>query len=326
MGILYSPQIKDFYPMHFKNLINMRKLLRNIFITFSTILFISCVDEIEEKTLPGIDFGISEYFDSFLFNDSKNEVLNKSLKIKFNDWAVTNNADVTLSLVNHNGDLVASHDSGIKLKVNDTPAIDGKIELLSSKHQIDTIHLQLIFPPSENSRTYDGYIQLENGNIERINNINKIGPNTKIFQWTARQEVLMNPLKKGLIWTSAVLVSLIIIWFIVLRNMVFPKMGNGQIILDSPYYKAIKTKGKREIIFTHQKKKQKTLNRIFAGKILYEQNSIWEEELKFTPASKKQIRLKLPLGYSINPFSSKLKRGSTYSIHKDKEHFKISYI
>jgi hypothetical protein len=302
--------------------------LKNIKVLItSLVLFTSCNEKSDEfKNLPGIDFGDSNYYDSFLFVESQNPPVSKTLEFYFNNWAKTNKAFVEFALTDRSGNILGSAQSGVNVYINDRITKNGRFKINSSKTGSDTLNIKLLFNPSKNSQDFTGFLTLLNGNIDRINNTESNGERAYLFKWNAQQTVNMNPLKKSIIWVLIVLTGLLLIWFLIIRNLVYPKMGNGQLILNTPYYKTIKTKGKREIIFTNKAKNQQFLEKIFAGKIYHEQNPIWDGELRFSSSGKNQIRLKLPSGYLIEPYTSKIKRGSTYTIFKDQEQYKISYL
>lgn len=288
----------------------------------------SCKTEDDNpNNLPGINFGTSTYYDSFLFSDSSNDSLTKTLKINFNDWAKDNDAYADLYFLSDHGEIIGSPDSKVKLFINNIPVPNGIIQLTSTEKPSDSLEIKLLFDPSIKSKKFDGYLMLQNGIIERINNIEiQNASGIELFKWNAKQEVVMNPLKKGLLWFLFIFASSLLIWFLLIRNKMYPKMARGQIILNSPYYKSIKTKGKRQVIFTDKHYKQGWFNKLFAGKIIYEKNDLWQEEIKFSPARLRQLRIKMPADYNIVPFTSKIDQGKNYTIKGNQEEVKFSFL
>ncbi len=279
------------------------------------------------NNLPGINFGTSTYYDSFLFSKSSNDSLTKILKINFNDWAQDNSGFADLYFVDDQDKIIGIPGSKVNLFINCDHKKDGIIQLTSSPKPIDSLEIKLQFDPSNNSRNFSGYLMLQNGKIERINNIEiQNASGVELFKWNAKQEVVMNPLKKGLLWFLLIVASSLLIWFLFIRNRMYPKMARGQIILNSPYYKSIKTKGIRQIIFTNKHYKQSRFNKLFAGEIIYEKNDLWQEEIKFSPARRRQLRIKMPAHYNINPFTSKIDQGKTYTIKGNQEEVKFSFL
>ena len=245
------------------------KSLTVFFLVVLTQFLTSCSKEPDEyQNLPGINFGTTSYYDSFLFSDSQNLPLKKKLKTNFNNWAISNDAEVEFTLIQEDGTVIGLPNSETQVLINGQLSPDGHFKLSSKGKKVDTLNIELQFSPTENSRNLSGFLQMQSGNIERVNNIEISEPQTKLFKWNAQQNVIMNPLKKGLLWFLAILFGAILIWFLFLRNLVYPKMGNGQLIINSPYFKSIKTKGLREITFTDKPIQQGKLSKIFAAEKL----------------------------------------------------------
>lgn len=288
-------------------------------------IIISCSKDYETN-LPGINFGTATYHDSFLIYDSENIPVNRKIKIDFNDWATQNNAYADLQLVDENGNKIGLPGTGVNLFVNDKHIKNAVIQLTTKVNTSETLIIELQFDPSNESRSVSGFVIMTNGNVERINNIETHEAGIEVFKWNAHQNVIMNPLKKALIWFLLILLIAIVIWFFILRNKFFPKMDRGQIILNTPYYRSISTKGARGIVLTNKTLKQSFLNKLFAGKIIYEKNDLWQEEVKFFPARRRQLRIKMPSTYDINPFTSKIDQGKTYIIKGNQEEVKFSFL
>lgn len=288
----------------------------------------SCISEDDNpNNLPGINFGASTYYDSFLFSKSSNDSLTKTIKINFNDHAQDNEGFADLYFVDEANNVIGSPDSPLALYINNNEVSNGIIQLTSSPRPSDSLEIKLLFNPSENSRDFSGFLMLQNGKIERINNIEiQNASGIELFKWNARQEVVMNPLKKGLIWFLVIVAGSLLIWFLLIRNRMYPKMARGQIILNSPYYKSIRTKGVRQIIFTNHHYKQSGFNKLFAGEIIYEKNDFWQDEIKLSPARRRQLRIKMPGHYNIDPFTSKIDQGQSYKIKGNNEEVKFSFL
>ena len=316
---------KNYFPLtkHFSS--KKKSLLQ---LVFFIIILNSCKSENDNpNNLPGINFGISTYYDSFLFSDSGNDTLSKTLRINFNDWAQQNKGFVDLYFVDNENRIIGTPDSPVSLSINNEKVQNGIIQLSSFQKPNDSLEIKLHFEPSKNSKNFAGYLMLQDGKIERINSIeiqNTSG--VELFKWNARQEVVMNPLKKGLLWFLIVVAGALLIWFLLIRNKMYPKMARGHIILNSPYYKSLKTKGARQIVFTNKPYKQGWFSKLFAGEIIYEKNDFWQDEIIFSPARRRQLRIKMPGHYSIDPFTSKIDQGQTYTIKGNKEVVKLSFL
>lgn len=304
-----------------------KKIKYKISIYLIVLIFISCNNRDGDVNLPGINFGTSTYYDSFFFSKSSNSHLTKTIKINFNDWAQQNSGFANLYFVDDKGNTIGTPISKVSLIINNHKITTGIIQLTSSQETNDTLEIKLHFDASKKSKNLNGYLILKNGNIERINNIQTQNTSeVKLFKWNAKHEVVMNPLKKGLLWLIIIVASTLMIWFILIRNKMFPKMARGQIILNSPYYSSIRTNGARQIILTSKQYKQGWFNKLFAGKIIFEKNDFWQEEIKFTPARRRQLRIKIPSHCSIDPFTSRIDQGKTYTIKGNQEQVKFSFL
>ena len=287
------------------------------------IIILSACSKNSDKKLKSIDFGKSEYYEKFLFVKSKNKPISKILVINFNDWAKQNNSYVNLQLVDE--DCETNED--IKLSVNGQPSNNGIIRLNSLDSKKDgTVELELKFNSNAKSKKYNGYVIVSSSEIDRINNIDFIETGSKIFKWSAKYDIVVNPLKKGLMFFLTGIALALLIWFGVFRNIFYPKMKRGQIIINTPYYKDIRINKARMIVFTTQQQKQKLLHKIFAGKIISEVNQIWVPEIVITSGRKNMLRIRLGLGYTIIPFGTNLRQGASYEIKKNSEIFRISFL
>ena len=85
-------------------------------------------------------------------------------------------------------------------------------------------------------------------------------------------------------------------------------------------------KNARRLVFTNKIVKQSLTSKIFKGKIIYEVNPFWDNNIVFTPKDKRNIRIKLSVNYTITPFTNTMNRGKSYEIKKGKELIKISYL
>ena len=76
----------------------------------------------------------------------------------------------------------------------------------------------------------------------------------------------------------------------------FKKFKKGKIHILSPYFNGVDIgKNTKLVIFTSQRQKQSSLNKLFTGKIQYEVNSIYENKIILRPGRGNKIKLKLHL-------------------------------
>jgi hypothetical protein len=279
-----------------------------------------------ESSLQGLDFGESVYFDPFLWVKSDTTILTKILQFEFSDFAVEQAAYLRLQFTDNDGNkidnnIITVYDDGELL-------IDGIIRINADSTTVRK-EIGIQFPPKMDAGDYHGYLVVIEHNFDRIDSFDKNqidNTDNRIKQWSAHYEKDWNPLALFLFWILILLIATLFLWFAVLRNQIYSKMKRGKIVINSPYYKTIKIKNARRLVLTTQQQKQKVLYKIFAGNILYEVNTIWKSEIVLTPGRKNTLRIKLGMDYTINPFTTTLRRGSSYEIKKQNEIIKISYL
>ena len=315
-----------FFMRRNKKIIMMKKFILLLFISA---FFVGCSTK-KEINLEGVSFETAEYYDAFLFVPAKSTPTSRKMNIKFNDWAKFNNSHVTLLMSYKDEDdthlryFGTENSPFVSVYLNGEPCENGEIRLNTNTD--NTLDLQIEFAPEAEEKLYTGYIVVEDAKIDRINNIDNISNQSKVFKWSVRYDIVMNPLKKVLLWFSVFILLSLIVWFVFLRNIFFKKMKKGKIVINKPYSKSIKIAGSRKLVFTAEAKKQKVLNKIFAGKVLYEVNPIWDSEIVFTPKDKRNLRIRTGVNYSIKPYTNLVVRGKSYEIQKGKELIKISFL
>lgn len=292
-----------------------------------SLFFSSCTKNIGGgQSLEGIDFGESVYFEPFLWVKSDTTILTKELQFEFSDYAVAQGAYLELQFTDNDGNKI---DNKLVSVYVDGEFVNNGIIRVNADSTIVIKKVGLQFLPKMNAGDYRGYLVVVNHNFDRIDNFDKNHINntdSRIKQWSAYYDKDWNPLALGLSWLLLLVIAALFLWFAVLRNQIYPKIRRSKLIVNSPYYKAIKLKGARKIILTTQGQKQGFLDKIFAGKIIYEVNPLWEPEIILTPGRKRTLRIRLGLGYTISPFTTVLKQGSSYELKKQKEIIKISYL
>lgn len=302
-------------------------LIRNLILILVGTLLIGCDTE---SKLEGVSFETATHYDKFLFVSAKSKSTSKKIEINFNEWAQLNNSHVTLMMgyndrINSSLSYFGSESCPlVTLYLNGEKCEEGKIKLdTKSDNKID---LKLKFAPEAEAKLYTGYIVVADSKIDRINNIDDISNQSKVFEWSVRYKILMNPLKRILLWVFSICIIVLFIWFVFMRNIFYKKMNKGRIVISSPYSKAIKIKGARQLVLTNNATQQSKWSKIFAGKILYEVNPAWDSEIVFTPKGKRTVRIKTGVNYSITPYTNQLVRGRSYEIKKGTEIIKISYL
>lgn len=97
--------------------------------------------------------------------------------------------------------------------------------------------------------------------------------------------VKWNPLKTFLFWLGVVLLCALLIWLIVLKRILFPKIKVGRIEFTGPdtYYVSKRLKDARKVVFTSKKQSQNIISRIFTGEIRFVRAEHFEPEIIVEP-------------------------------------------
>ncbi|MBI9056984.1 MAG: hypothetical protein JEZ01_04355 [Labilibaculum sp.] len=303
----------------------------NILLIFAGLsLFISCDDISErEAQLDCLNFGCLEYYKPFLGVRKDTALIEKKLSIDFNDFAKEQQAYVTLFVVDKEGNTI--NDACFQLLVNNKLCSSNSFFIQAS--EIDSSNIVKvaikILPGAAQKKEYL-YLAVKNHNLDRVGNFD-LGSDNRVMAVQYEYNEVFNPLALTLFIFAVVVLSFIILWFLILRNLVYPKMKKGKITINDPYFKSIKYKGVRKVVFTNNKYSQSGFDKLFRGRILFNQNSIWTKDFILLPGSKKEVKYKLPLEFQIsnqdpnsNDFLSTLKKFNNYTIVTE-EKIKIEF-
>lgn len=299
-----------------------RRLLSIILLVF--ILLVSC--EKDDGFQGGsTSFGTAEYYKPFLFSKSGIMILKKSLKYNFNDYATQRKSYVMIKLVDPNQNIIK--DDNIKFYIDDRLIANNEFEINSEDSESGIIKIGIQFLPDYPEGYTSGFLSISKHSLDIINNNDlNTSSEVRIFKWEAKHKVVMNPLKKALIWTGTIILAFLLLWFLLLRNMLYPKFKKGRLQILKPYFGGISFNGNTKlIVFTNTLKKQQVLNKIFTGKIVYEVNSMYKQDISFRPGRNNKIKIKLPIGARINPQVINLEKFNSYSIKLGGEVIEIQY-
>jgi ABC-type sugar transport system permease subunit len=135
------------------------------------------------------------------------------------------------------------------------------------------------------------------------------------------KEVVWNPLKKILIWTSIIIVSVLLL-SIIFSRLLTPTVKVSRIAITGAYHKQLTVRGYSMVVLTSTRKKQSFLNKLYKGRILYEVNPTWHSDVTISPRNNKSVTMRYDANsYSCN--SRVLEKGGTYTLNDLKERTKI---
>lgn len=296
-----------------------------LYLLIVLVCFTSCSEKENEYNGSSIHFGTSEYYAPFLGVTDNPVTIEKTLKYEFNQFAKQKKSYVNISFVDAEQQLIDN--KNIQLFVDGVLVSNNSFKINFDDLGNGEKKIGIRFLPGYKQGYTSGFLVITNHTLDVINN-NDLGNNSesRIFKWEAEYDVSMNPLKKGLIWFLGVIAISLFFWFLFIRNHMFQKFKKGKIQILSPYFGGVDIgKNTRLVIFTSQPQKQSSLNKLFTGKIQYEVNSIYENEIILRPGRGNKIKIKLPIGFKITPPVINLEKQSKYTIETKNQIMEIQY-
>mgnify|MGYP004479402465 FL=1 len=242
------------------------------------------------------------HYDDFFFVHGKTVPIIHEMEFSFNDDAkAAKNAFAEFAFVDNNGQSISPKDMIITVDGNTLQ--NNRFFVTPSQNKIT---IEISFSSDARRGKYQGYLRLVSHNLHRLNNNECIGQFADAFQWTIYNNKTMNPLEKVLIWMGILVTSALLLWFIVIKPIKYPRFSKFKktvLIKKNEVIIAQFTcnfKGARRVIFAAKKQKQNALNKLFTGRIDTIVNPIFEEPLSFIPRTTRKAMVK-GRGYQANP-------------------------
>lgn len=242
------------------------------------------------------------HYDDFLFVRGKIVPINHAIEFSFNDDAKADkNAFAEFAFVDNNGKVVSPKD--MIITVDGEKLSDNRFCVTPSHEKVN---IEISFPSGAKKGKHQGYLRLVNHNLHRLNNNECAGQKADAFQWTVYNSKTMNPLAKALMWLDILVASALLLWFIVIKPIKYPRFSKFRkmvLVKKNGVVAAQFTcnfKGARRVIFAMSKQHQSALNKLFTGRIDTIVNPVFEEPITFLPRNKKKAMAK-GKGYLFNP-------------------------
>ncbi|MBW6534570.1 MAG: hypothetical protein K0B11_06150 [Mariniphaga sp.] len=301
--------------------------MRYLFFIFFAFLFWGCSKTDERAaSIDQLNFGKSKWYSKFLWVEKDTSILEKELKINFNEYAKREQAYVTLIIVDENKEPFCGKGKFVDFFFNDIYCNNGELKITSENiPENGIIRLGLKFHPEAKQGNHNGFISVVNHNIDRVGNFD-INTDPRVLKWKAEFKKVMNPLLVILFGILASLLVLLLLWFLIFKRIQFPPIKTPKIQITEPYFAGLKTKGTRQIVFTSKEYNQGFFDRLFKGTVIYSKNNCWTKEVYVSPGRKKaQLKIKIPIGYQFKTLPDKkqasfyLERFKEYQIITDKK-------
>lgn len=265
----------------------MKALLRILpFFAVITVL-ISC-GESKDKYAT---FGKTQAYESWLWDEYVPQKMERYLDLEWNkasiDWLKGEKIKLAVYTQDDNGNEIPA--TNVNIYINDI-LCDGNSFYITTEETEVKFALEFKDEASEGEHVFFlKYIQEGMGG-EILDDISfeKFGTENKL---SADKEVIMNPLKKKVIWGSTIFFALCIVWYIVSRFMIWRStpFSKVSITYSDGRERTIRMRGGYSLVCTaNTKTKDSLLSKIFKGSKTYEYNDFWTYPIELNRGSKRR--------------------------------------
>lgn len=280
-------------------------------------LLVSCGKKAEDPNAPA-RWGKDNYYDKFLWKKHVPDTLYKTLAFDFNEDA-RNFMEKPLRL-----GLFKKTDTGKMLPVMENEMevfVDGRKcpdNIIDVEPDTELLKVSIVFNNDAENKVHHWFFRaVDDGGLERINDMapdTYNADNASLMDVEAEKHEVMNPLAEGFLLTTIFLIAALLVWLLALKAIFFPTFRVGKVKVQDPVpYNSLKrVRGYRKMILTNKMPKQGFLNKIFAGKILYEVNELWTSPVVIEPKDKNSVRLRCPKDFMAD--ARVLKKNQEYTI------------
>lgn len=282
-----------------------------IIIAFIAGILVSCNEKEEETSML---WGKTDYYTDFLFNDYESVKMNKTICFETNEDANGRVGNVKFGLYKKEEDnSFEPVKDEIRLYKNGILCEDNTLLVTPQDKEIQ---LGIEFTPEAQEGVHKWFLKvLDNGGFDRINEYAIEEESLPLLlEWRAEKNDIVNPLKLGVNISLFIFFSLILVWFLVMKPILYPtfKIGNVQ-FTNGTYFSTKRIYGARKLVVTNSSKRQSAINKLLTGQIIYERNEFWPDEWEIHPKGKGG-RLNTNRKYTITPFTTSLNKQMEYEL------------
>ena len=167
--------------------------------------------------------------------------------------------------------------------------------------EMSDMTISILGQPITKKGSYYGRIELVPSNLDDCS----INGAPEVFKWKFSFDHKWNPLKVGLAWLLAIILSAFLLWMIVLKPMFYPRFGSIQKTFNVPGMAPliIRFKGARMVVVSASpQRKQSGWNRFWTGKIVYKTHPAFISPIVFKPSRGRRVLARVQAGsYQIIP-------------------------
>ena len=258
-------------------------------IAFACALFLVGCESINPEICQ--DWGKQVHYSDFWFKKFVPDTLYKTLNIDA-DGEIAQNVELQLYKKEGNQVLIVPT-SEVQLFADGAICPNNVIGILP---HTKSIRVGLVFTQEAQRGDYKWYLRVKDGgDVEVLNGYDLTDNASKeIFEWQAKKQVKMNPLANGMMLGGIGLVVLILVWFSVIRFLLYDYFKIAKVNLDTSeklYTKRVK--GLLSLTFTAKRQQQSILERWFVGKRMYVVDSFFEAgDIIIVPKNKKAVGIR----------------------------------
>lgn len=281
---------------------------------------------------PPFAWGRYDSYDDFLWKKCAPDTLRRTLVFDFNEDArVYLDRPIVIGVYkkDNDGNLREVRPEEAQLVIGNEPCPQNRLVVGADCSEID---LGIVLTRQTEDKIHCWYFKIiDNGGLDRINDIETTYPDNALpilrdFQIEKRH--VWNPLAELCSIIGILMLGALLVWLLVLKPIFYPRFQVGKITLTgpAPYIKTVILRHCYKMVMTGKSTRQGFLSRLFKGRIAYEVNPLWNEEIVITPRNKKSVHIRPAKCYSI--MTRILMRNEEYVLEnentKDKTTIKIS--
>ncbi|MDR2064242.1 MAG: hypothetical protein LBP85_00825 [Prevotellaceae bacterium] len=278
---------------------------RNLPLLALLLMLVSCGET--EENPNRVLWGETKYYTNFLFKKYEPVIMEQTLDLDFNEDAQKfgiNDIELETVKKDENGRFV--HAADVIIYKNGKQCVDNILKIKSTDR---SIKLGVEFASNAKEGNHTLYMRVKNtGGLDRIDDVDLSLPDNVILvhEWVIKKDDVFNPLAKILFLILTLIAILLVIWRFFIRQHIFESFKVRKLFIfypESPM-KTLKTKGCHKVICTNKRQNQSFISKFFKGKIIFEKNEFWTQDIEIVPKDRKTVRIRSQRGFTVMPGSA----------------------
>lgn len=244
------------------------------------------------EDVPRTTLGECSYYPSFMWSDADTCGVTKRIYLNFNgDAKGDEDCFAAMSFVDKDGNPIPNDILEI--------TVDGKVLQNDTFKIVPSDNVKTVafrFLPQAEAGNHQGYIKLLSYKLDRFNEQELTGESIDVMKWNLYFNKQMNPLACVIMWIGILIILFILIWFIVIRRVCYPKFGSIQKTFNVPRMAPliVKFKGARMVIVSASPQiKQSVWDVLWRGKVIYKTHPAFVSPIVLKPGKKNKIIAKV---------------------------------